>query len=216
MIKLSKLNLPPELAAKITDRTQRYQDLVAAGEPVPDSLSSAYKAAEVKVLLRTETADKCAYCESKIPHVDYGDVEHLLPKSVFPHLRYTYGNLTYACGVCNTRKGDFYSAETPLLNPYEDHPGEHLIPIGPMVMRSPASDRGLLTEKKLALNRTELVERRMERLEAVATLVDQVARTENPVIRSVLVEQIEKECRDDKEYAFVVRAFVASSLERVD
>lgn len=216
MIKLTKLNLPPDLEARIVDRTQRFQELVAAGEPVPDSLASAYKSAEVKALLRTETSDKCAYCESKIPHVDYGDVEHLLPKSVFPQLRYAYDNLTYACGVCNTKKGDFYSPETPLLNPYEDNPCDHLIPIGPMVMRSPASDRGLLTEKKLALNRSELVERRMERLEAVATLVDQIARTANPIIRSVLVEQVEKECRDDQEYAFVVRAYVANSLERVD
>jgi len=216
MIKLTKLNLPPDLEVRIAERTQRYQDLVASGEPVPDSLAYAYKSAEVKALLRTETADKCAYCESKIPHVDYGDVEHLLPKSIFPQLRYTYGNLTYACGVCNTKKGDFYSPETPLLNPYEDNPSEHLIPIGPMVMRSPTSDRGLLTEKKLALNRSELVERRMERLEAVATLLDQIARTANPIIRSVLVEQVEKECRDDQEYALVVRAFVANSLERVD
>ena len=28
-----------------------------------------------------ETHGKCAYCESKIKHIDYGDIEHILPKN---------------------------------------------------------------------------------------------------------------------------------------
>lgn len=212
MIKLIKLNVPADVQSKINERTQRYKEIVDAGGEVPESLASAYKAPEIKSLLKSETADKCAYCESKVPHIDYGDVEHLLPKSLFPNLRYEYENLTYACGVCNTKKGDFYSADTPLLNPYEDDLESHLLAIGPMVMRAPASDRGFVTEKKLALNRSELVEKRMERLEAVASLIDQIARTENIVIRSVLLEQVKKECQGDKEYAFVVRAYVSSTL----
>ena len=88
MINLSKLTVPTEIEEKIKQRQQRYNELDASGEQIPDSLASAYRAPEVKELLRHETAEKCAYCESKVLHVDYGDVEHLLPKSKFPHLRY--------------------------------------------------------------------------------------------------------------------------------
>lgn len=214
MIKLNKLALPNEIAEKIRGRTEKFAQLSDAGQLIPESLASAYKSPEIKELLRRETADKCAYCESKVPHIDYGDVEHLLPKSVFPELRYNFENLTYACGVCNTKKGNFYCAETPLLNPYEDFPEEHLMPVGPMVLRIPISDRGLVTQKKLDLNRSELVERRQERLEAIASIVDQIARTKNPAIRTVLLDQVAQECDADKEYCFVVRAYVASVLEQ--
>ncbi|WP_159605004.1 HNH endonuclease [Hydrogenophaga sp. PBL-H3] len=165
----------------------------------------------MKALLRAETSDKCAYCESKVPHVDYGDVEHILPKSVKPELRYDYSNLTYACGICNNKKGEYYDAAMPLLDPYRDQPDEHLIAMGPMVFRSPASDRGLLTQKRLDLNRPSLVEQRAERLEAIATLMDQIARTTNDAIKQVLVEQVERECESDKEYAFVVRSYVQAT-----
>jgi len=216
MIKLTKHNVPDEILTKINDRAKRYDEFMKAGEQVPESLAGAYKAPEVKHLLRKETADKCAYCESKIPHIDYGDVEHILPKSIFPNLRYAYENLTYACSICNTKKGDYYSKETSLLNPYLDFPEEHLLALGPMVLRAPGSDRGLVTEKLLALNRSELIERRSERLEAVALMVDQIARTESKAIRQVLLAQVEKECEEDKEYAFAVRAYVVFALGEIE
>lgn len=208
MIKLQKSVPSQDMAAKIAERTTNFLQLSGQGAPIPDTLASSYKDADVKALLRAETADKCAYCESKIPHVDYGDVEHILPKAIHPELRYAYSNLTYACGVCNTKKGQYFDVNTPLVNPYLDDPEEHLVAAGPMVVRRPTSDRGLVTEKRLALNRMALIERRTERLEAVATLLDQIARTENIAIRLVLTEQIRQECGDDKEYSFVVRSYV--------
>ncbi|ABB73430.1 TIGR02646 family protein [Nitrosospira multiformis ATCC 25196] len=212
MIKLNKLTVPPEIAEKIRQRQQHYNELDAKGEQIPDSLASAYKAPEVKELLRCETAEKCAYCESKISHVDYGDVEHLLPKSKFPQLRYSYENLTYTCSVCNTKKGDFFDAQTPLLNPYKDKPEDHLMAVGSMIFFIPGSDRGLVTQKRLALNRSNLVERRGERLESVATLIDQIARTKTSAIREVLLHELKEECEASEEYAFVVRTYVEAVL----
>lgn len=212
MIKLRKLNVPAEMAEKMNQQQQRYNQLSTSGEEIPDSLASAYGAREVKELLRNETAEKCAYCESKVLHVDYGDVEHLRPKSQFPHLRYSYENLTFACSVCNTKKGNFYDPQTPLLNPYEDVPEDHLMPIGPAVWSVPTSDRGLCTQKRLALNRPELVERRTERLDGIATLVDQIFRTRKPAIRQVLLNELKEECEPNEEYAFVVRAYIKGIL----
>ncbi|MDZ4729402.1 MAG: HNH endonuclease signature motif containing protein [Planctomycetota bacterium] len=216
MIRLHKRDVPADIAQRIADRTARYRELQATGEEIPAALNVAYRDPQVKLLLRAETSDKCAYCESKIPHVDFGDVEHIISKAARPDLRYEYANLTYACGVCNTKKGNYHNDGTPLLNPYEDDPDEHLIAVGPMVMRDPRSDRGLLTQKRLELNRGSLIERRSERLEAIGTLMDQIARTTNPRIRDVLLEQVRLECESQKEYAFVVRGYVKSLEPMVD
>ena len=210
MIRLEKREVPEAIRTKLADRTQRYLALLAAGDTVPESLLNAYRDREVKLLLRAETSDKCAYCESKVPHVGHGDVEHMLPKAVRPDLRFDYNNLTYACAVCNGHKGDFYNAEAQLLHPYEDEPGEHLFALGSMVMRVPTSDRGFVTQRRLQLNRGALVERRTERLEAVGALMDQIARATNPAVRSVLEDQVRQECAEDKEYTMVVRSYVKS------
>lgn len=216
MIKLNKLVLPDSIINKIEERAASFSKCIADGVDVPDALASSYKAKDIKEFLRRETSDKCAYCESKVPHIDHGDVEHILPKSIFPDLRFSYENLTYACGICNTKKGSFYDAGVPLLNPYKDLPEDHLMPVGPMVLRVPTSDRGLLTEKKLDLNRSDLVERRQERLQAAASLVDQIVRTKNQTIRAVLREEIAKECLADKEYSLVVRGYIASVKSTLD
>lgn len=208
MISLSRANISDELRAKIQARTDRFMALLAAGDEIPPSLEAAYRDPEVKAILRQETADKCAYCESKVTHTDYGDVEHIIPKTVRPNLRFVIENLTFACGKCNTNKGSYFDPDIPLLNPYVDDPSEHLIAMGPMVLRKSTSDRALVTEKKLKLNRPELVERRIERIEAIANLADQAARTSNASIRQVLLNQLRLECRNESEFSFTVRAFV--------
>lgn len=213
MIRLSKAQLPQELQELLADRTSRFLDLLAAGQPIPDGIADSYRDRRIKLLLRTETADKCAYCESKVPHIDHGDVEHIVPKAVRPELRFSFDNLTYACSVCNGKKGAFHNEQTPLLNPYVDDPQDHLVAVGPMVMRRPTSDRGLVTQRVLDLNRGALVERRAERLEAVGSLMDQIARTSNVAIRQVLLDQVNQESLQDKEYAFVVRGYVSAMLD---
>jgi len=190
--------------------------LVAMGQAIPDSLATSYRDRDIKLLLQKETADKCAYCESKITHVDYGDVEHIIPKVKRPDLRFDYSNLTYACSVCNTKKGDYHDDAAPLLNPYIDAPEEHLLAVGPMLMRLPTSDKGLVTQKRLDLNRAPLIERRTERLESIGTLMDQVARANSTAVRQVLLDQIGQESADDKEYAFIVQGFVNCTLRFID
>lgn len=75
---------------------------------------------------------KCAYCEAKITHIDYGDIEHFRPKDMYPLLAVEWENLLFACGVCNGAefKGTKFpmnNANEPLLlNPCEDEPNDHL------------------------------------------------------------------------------------------
>ena len=68
----------------------------------------------VKEALILAQHDKCFLCESKITHIDYGDVEHFRPKKAFQQtekeklnypgyywLAYDWTNLFLACTRCN-------------------------------------------------------------------------------------------------------------------
>ncbi|MBV8756318.1 MAG: hypothetical protein JO257_03520 [Deltaproteobacteria bacterium] len=81
-----------------------------------------YGHADVKIALRTAQHDKCAFCESKVSHVAFGDVEHFRPKAAFRRqhgealtspayfwLAYDWTNLLFACEPCNRRhKGNLF------------------------------------------------------------------------------------------------------------
>jgi uncharacterized protein (TIGR02646 family) len=76
--------------------------------------SRIYAAKSVKAALQRAQHDKCAFCESKISHIAYGDVEHFRPKSGYRQnpndpltrpgyywLAYDWGNLLLCCQLCN-------------------------------------------------------------------------------------------------------------------
>jgi uncharacterized protein (TIGR02646 family) len=124
-----------------------------------------YRHAEVKAVLVKMFHGKCAYCESKITHVDYGHVEHYRPKSRFPDRTFEWSNLLLACGLCNgpEHKGDHFpeaANDGPLLNPCEEDPNDHLDFHFDRVARLAnvfgKTPRGVTTEKVLGLNRPEL------------------------------------------------------------
>lgn len=75
-----------------------------------------YGAVEVKEHLKAIQHDKCCFCESKISHVAFGDVEHFRPKKAvrqaaeqperkpgYYWLAYEWSNLYLACEECNRR-----------------------------------------------------------------------------------------------------------------
>lgn len=75
-----------------------------------------YGAQEVKQALSRAQHDKCCFCESKISHIAFGDVEHFRPKAAYrasadePErkpgyywLAYEWSNLYFACEQCNRR-----------------------------------------------------------------------------------------------------------------
>jgi uncharacterized protein (TIGR02646 family) len=96
-----------------------------AGQPLRFD-RDVYGAPEVKHALRSAQHDKCCFCESKLGHAQFGDVEHYRPKAGahqntadppargYYWLAYAWDNLYLSCEVCNRRhkRGLF-----PLLNP---------------------------------------------------------------------------------------------------
>ncbi|ORA17078.1 hypothetical protein BST16_05270 [Mycobacterium asiaticum DSM 44297] len=122
--------------------------------------------------------------------VNYPHVEHIWPKSDFPHLVVAWSNLTLICEICNNTKLDFYSLASPLLNPYEDDPDDHLIYLGHLIMPAPGSDRGLLTVKYLGLSRQPLADQRYNRIKAVLSLVDSWKRASGTAVKDALFAMI--------------------------
>ncbi len=210
VIRLHKSEPAPEIVAELAGRTERFLELSAAGEPIPESLARGYSTPLIKTLLRQETADKCAYCESKVSHIDYGDVEHIISKDADPNLRYDFSNLTYACSICNNRKRNYHDEELPLLNPYVDDPSDHLHAAGPMVLGNAGSERGYVTAGQLRLNRSELIQRRAERIDRVQILVRAWETATSAGSRQVIQNQIWLECGYDSEFSFVVSAYLRS------
>lgn len=75
-----------------------------------------YGAESVKNALRKAQHDKCAFCESLVTPVAYGDVEHYRPKAAYRQsakgpltrpgyywLAYEWSNLLFCCQLCNQR-----------------------------------------------------------------------------------------------------------------
>lgn len=189
MIKLSKYPKPQVLKDNAAQWTVEYLDCINNNQKPSDTIAHRYNNVEIKNSLEKETCGKCAYCESKIKHIEFGGIEHILPKKkgARPDLYVEWGNLTLACEVCNrTNKKDYYDPQTPLVNPYVDDSDDFFIFIGTIISTKNNNMRGFITEQILDLNRSDLVVRRNERLHSINTLLFAWNKEPNPIVKNVL------------------------------
>lgn len=189
------------------------------GQKLFDFDSSIYGHDEVKTALRAAQHDKCAFCESQVTHIAYGDIEHFRPKGGFCQraadplsrpgyywLAYSWDNLLFACQLCNQRhkKNEF-----PLANPAkrarchrDDVSVERPMFVNPSSGEDPAASlsfreevpfhknkRGKETIRALGLKRTPLQEKRKERLDSLM-MVFVVAYTLDPTKAGVKPQDV--------------------------
>ena len=215
MIRLRRQELSEALSTQTRERIDRLTALLDAGEEPPAALLNAYRDPNLKAHLVSESHGKCIYCESKITHVYHGDVEHIKPKSVFRTLQLDPSNLGFACAICNGAKSDFWDDATPILNPYEDEPDEHLIALGDFLVRRPGQNRARLTIERLELNRPALLERRRERIELLQSLADQYMQENAGPVRDLIRAELCRQANADKEYALFVRMYLEAACNLV-
>jgi hypothetical protein len=143
------------------------------------------------------------YCESPVRHVSFEHIEHIKPKAKdkYPQLTFEWTNLGLACPTCNMNKRDTYSEATPFINPYNDDPLNHFVALGPFVYHKPGDQRAEFTETTIKLNRPDLVERRLERLEIVRLLADKVASIADRALKQNIKDQLAIELESDKPYS---------------
>ncbi len=177
--------------------------------PNPTALVTDYKNKENKTALKESSFDKCIYCESKISHIEYGDVEHIKPKGKYPQLKFTWTNLGFACEICNRQyKHEKYDEATPYINPFNDDPSAHIIANGAFLFQNQGSERGELTIIDIGLNRSGLIEKRQERINDINNTIKACFRTQNPTLRQNALDALKVEANSDKEYSFTVKALL--------
>lgn len=133
MIKRIKRAFPNVLSINGTNWTKQLMTYVNSGQAIPASVQGHYRDAEIKSEVKLETEEKCIYCESYITHQYPGDVEHIIPKSAYPRLTFSWNNLSFVCFWCNNNKRATLDKNCKLLNPYKDDIDDHLQAFGPMV-----------------------------------------------------------------------------------
>lgn len=173
--------------------------------PNPTALAINYKHVDNKNALTDASSGKCMYCESKLLHVSFGDVEHIKPKSRFPALEFEWNNLGFGCTKCNIAKGNKYDESTPYINPYTEDPEDHVIALGSLLKHKNGSERGELTIRDIELNRSGLIEKRQTRIDEIGIEIDRCSRTHNETLKKIALDALLEEAKQDKEYSLFVK-----------
>lgn len=183
--------------------------------PNPEALKTNYKYPENKRALQNASHGKCMYCEAKVDHVYYADVEHIRPKATgkFPELKFEWSNLGYCCALCNGAKKDKFDTTCPLIDPYSEEPSDHLFAFGPILHHKAGSERGAITIVTVDLNRAELIEKRGIRITELQNSISACYRTSNDTLRQLLLEALEQEHRENKEFTMVAAALLAANRQ---
>lgn len=208
MIRLKKLDKPDILVKNEEEWKNELMAYVISGKDIPKSIQGRYAKKEIKKTLLEETKDKCAYCESIITGIDYGDIEHIEPKKKVPQKTFEWSNLTISCGKCNQNKGQYYNENLSLINPYTDIPEEEIIFLGPYP--SARSQRALMTVKQLKLDRVELLERRTEYIKKIQPLINlYLSTTDNELLKMIYQDLIEY-TKENHEYSSMMSCILAT------
>lgn len=181
--------------------------------PYPIALDNRnYKHQINKTALKEASYDKCMYCESKISHIDHAHVEHFKPKAAdkFPELEFSWENLGYACPKCNNNKSDKFHDDCPYIDPYSENPSEYFFAYGTFLMIKNGSERSELTIRDIGLNRPELLEKRLEKINEIEKALMACHRTKNAALREFALEELQQEASKEKEYSLFVAALICA------
>lgn len=219
MIRVAKPATPPPvlLTHGATARQRHCDDFDAApndyrtGARTFEFDRSIYAADDVKAALLAAQHEKCAFCESHVRHVAYGDVEHFRPKAGFLQrptdalrrpgyywLAYSWENLFFCCQLCNNHKRNYFplrddrcrarspaddlGAEEPLLvDPARLDPATFIRFHRERAIAVRGCREGRTTIRVLGLNRPALMESRTRWLQTLKRLKD---------VRELLRQQI--------------------------
>ncbi|MEA3450707.1 MAG: retron system putative HNH endonuclease [Bacteroidota bacterium] len=155
------------------------------------ALKIYYSAKDVKSEFKKLYKNKCAYCESI---ENNPETEHYRPVSKYRYLAYEWSNLLPACHSCNLNKKDKFPIKTSIntntnitniqklneieepfvINPEIDNPEEYFefcIKEGKILAKKD-NERAKTTIELCKLNRTNLIERRKEKFDNTAQLVN--------------------------------------------
>ncbi|MCT4666222.1 MAG: HNH endonuclease [Flavobacteriales bacterium] len=209
MIQLKELDKPQVLVDNALNWTKTVMEYINKGQAVPTNDKNRYNHPQVKSQVKLETKEKCAYCESQVTHQYPGDIEHIIPKAVYPRLSFNWSNLTFACYWCNNSKRNYVGkGESKLINPFKDNITKHLSFFGPLIMHINDSKRGEITWKTIELNRKELIERRTEKIKELQSLIDKYEREPIQALKDILMNEIMEFSGKENEFSYMCMCYL--------
>ena len=186
MIRLTKGAQPAVLQRNATRWLEDLLQAIQLGdERLVRNTTRRYNHPEIKGALKQETYKKCAYCESFVPHVAHGDIEHVTPKSLQRELTFEWTNLTFACQICNQLK----STTDDVVDPYNVDPINHIFFFGHIARGRSRS--GLKTISSVSINRPELIEHRQRALTRFSAMFERVILETDDLCQDALIQEIE-------------------------
>ena len=172
-----------------------------------------YRDRNIRAALEAETHSKCAYCEGRFKAVSYGHIEHKLPKRKYPELVCAWTNLTMACQMCNTNKGDYDDPECRLLDPHVDDVETMVVFAGSFALAKCGS-RADRTIEQLKLNRSDLFLAREGILKNLRRILDLVERAvDEPAVVNELWLDIDSLTAAEGQFASACRQDLECQLE---
>lgn len=251
MIRIDKPKLAPEILRKkgkkkTQENCKAYtQDskLYDSGKKKFDFDSSIYGHETVKAALIKAQHDKCCFCESKVTHISYGDVEHFRPKAGvrqtsgaplekpgYYWLAYEWSNLFFSCQLCNQyykenlfplenpkdrarTHKDSIEAERPVLISPDENTEEFLSFRVEVIYAIENNLRGRTTIQTLGLNRELLAEERKKYYEQMKLLY-KIASYDPPTPESKEAENlIKKSIQNSSKYTLMMRGAIKAKFQ---
>lgn len=221
MIFVQRTDQPKVLITNALNWTTEYlaarDNLLAdpseANKKIVSGIEKRYNQQEVKDALKFMFNRKCAFCESTVTHISYGEIEHFKPKSKFPDLCFNWDNFLLSCTVCNgtANKGNKFpsSAEGgPFINPTVENPEDFFTfdyddKLNRFIV-FPKNLRGKTMLQIIKLNREDLVEHRTQILWKILYYLKTIVKKD-----PALLEEFEKLFSKEDEYLSFVRTMIA-------
>jgi len=206
--------------------------------------SNIYGHKTVKAALRKTQHDKCCFCESKVTHISYGDVEHFRPKAGarqktgaplerpgYYWLAYEWSNLFLSCQLCNQRykenlfplkkpanraksHNDDINLEKPMFINPTEDVGKYISFREEVIFAVDDDPRGKVTIKALGLDRVELNDMRRGYYD-ILEVVYEVANLTPPVPASAKAKKlIAKSVQSSSQYSSMILCAVNAKFER--
>lgn len=173
---------------------------------------------------------KCAYCESKVNIVAYGEIEHFRPKGdpVYEHLTFEWNNLLYSCNVCNNgkHKGTKFplnaNNEPLLIDPTDDINDPFLYlnfvwdDAAKLANIDGLDERGNTVTDIFDLNgirgRKELIQKRSLYIKKLLSLLDIAVKTTDLQSRTAAIKMLKDSCQLSEEYSAFALVYILPHL----
>jgi uncharacterized protein (TIGR02646 family) len=115
-----KYDLPPEPSRLTEEKAELTRIYHTAGKDV-------WNRPWLKMAVFQKSFGKCCYSDIKLGEESkYMEIDHFLPKSIYPDLAVEWDNLNPSCKTCNAAKGDHDPGKAHIVNPFRDDPKEYL------------------------------------------------------------------------------------------